>query len=44
MEEYDDDIDLNEKLEEEKNDIEILNDKIINQNIDIEEIKGPNDI
>ena len=44
MEEYDDDIDLNEKLEEEKNDIEILNDKIINQNIDIEEITGPNDI
>ena len=44
MDENNDDMDLDEEQEEEKNEIEILNDKIINQSIDIEEIKGPNDI
>jgi len=44
MEENNNDIDVDEEPEEEKNDIEILNDKCINQSIDIEEIKGPNDI
>ena len=44
MEENNDDIDVDEEKEEEKNDIEILNDKCINQSIDIEEIKGPNGI
>ena len=44
MDENDDEIDFDQEKEEEKKDIQNLNDQIINQNLDIEEIKGPNDI
>ena len=44
MDENGDEIDFDQEKDEEKIDIQNLNDQIINQNLDIEEIKGPNDI